>query len=244
MISKIRQFNEEGIEKFSIYLNQMKSNEINTIPFGFISDKKYSVELNDSPQIDSLIFESKKDMVQYLYPKIKILKISHLFHRSSLWSWLAAFYLDSICPQKPDGSRTPGALNRYILDPYSWNRYYRHLIATPIRLFHEINDKDLSRFYLYSVPFIHGDAFEQLAARQEIATVHGVLEAAYQLYWDDENEKPKVNATDKYKPGTLRRFTGSILPQFQLTYDINSMNGSEIVNLLPEEFDKWKMNQV
>ncbi len=239
-MTRIRQFNEDGIQKFGFYLQQLKSDSINNLPYGFLNDKKYSVEINDSPKIEPLIFKSKKDMVMYLYPKIEKLKINSLFHRSSLWSWLSAFYLDSICPQKSDGSRIPGAHNRYILEAHSWNRYYRHLIVTPIRLYHEVKDIDLCKFYLYNAPNIHGDAFEQLAARQEIASAPGILDTARQLYWDKENEKPKVNATDKNKPGTLRRFTSSIIPQFQLTYDLNSMSSSEILDLLPAEFDNWK----
>jgi hypothetical protein len=86
----------------------------------------------------------------------------------------------------------------------------------------------------------HGDILEQLASRQEIATVKGILEAVILLYWDTNKNHPKLGTTNRNKIGNLRRFTGSIMPQFQMTYDLNSMNGIDILKLLPHEFDEWK----
>ena len=41
--------------------------------------------------------------------------------------------------------------------------------------------------------------------------------------------------------GSARRFV-RIIRQYQMTYDLNSMNGKEIVELLPYEFAKWNNN--
>lgn len=38
--------------------------------------------------------------------------------------------------------------------------------------------------------------------------------------------------------GSARRLV-RIIRQSQLTYDLNSMNGDQIVEMLPFEFDKW-----
>lgn len=59
------------------------------------------------------------------------------------------------------------------------------------------------------------------------------------LYWDDQKNTIKKRARNKTGPGVLRRFTKDIIPQFQMTYDLNSMNGEEILNLLPSEFNDW-----
>jgi len=236
----IRHFNPEGLEIFKTYLNEMILKERTDLPDGFLLDKRYSVELYDNVLIDILKFDLKKELVVYLYPKIKLIYLDNLYYNMYLWSWLAAAYIDSICPKFDDGYRYPGALNRYILDPYSWSRYYRHLLSTPIRLYHELSKSKLINFYTYGRADVHGDVFEQLAARQEIAAVPGIIEAAEILYWDTDKNRPKTGAADRTKPGNLRRFTGSLIPQFQLTYDLNSMSGLEIIELLPKEFDDWR----
>lgn len=120
----------------------------------------------------------------------------------------------------------------------NWKSYYRHLIATPVRLYAELGD--LSKFYLFNPPYQFGELEEQFLSRQEIATNKGIIEAAIVLYWDEENKNIKRGARNKSGPGIIRRFTKNIIPQFQMTYDLNSMSGEEILNLLPSEFNIWQ----
>jgi len=100
----------------------------------------------------------------------------------------------------------------------------------------------LSKIYLAGPPYRHGDLLEQLASRQEIATNKGIVEAATILYWDDQKNTIKKGARNKTGPGILRRFIKDIIPQFQMTYDLNSMNGEGLISLLPAEFNEWLDN--
>lgn len=237
---KIRQFNPDGITMFSKHIDDIKLMNQDRLPHDFITDNEFSVELTDDISIDNHIFDLKSDFITYLYPIVRKIRIDNLFYRTTLWSWLAAAYFDTLCPQLEDGSRKIESQDRYILNTNQWNRYYRHLIASPIRLYHEINDDNLSKIYLAGKANRHGDILEQLASRQEIATVKGILEAVNLLYWDSDKNRPKLGVTNRNKIGNIRRFTGSIIPQFQMTYDLNSMSGEDIINLLPHEFDDWK----
>lgn len=97
----------------------------------------------------------------------------------------------------------------------------------------------LSKIYLSGKIHEFGEHFEQLASQQKFAANEGVVEAATILYWDDVKQQIKTNARDKKGPGIIRRFTSDVLNQFDLTFDLNSMEGSEIVDLLPHEFNKW-----
>lgn len=242
MILKIRQFNADGLSLFSNHLEEVKLRIQDRLPHDFITDNTYSVELADDINIEIKQFENKSDFITYLYPLVKRIRIDNLYYRSTLWSWLAAAYFDTLCPQLDDGSRKVESLDRYILNTNQWNRYYRHLIASPLRLYHEINDENLSKIYLTGKANRHGDILEQLASRQEIATVEGILEAVMLLYWDTNKNRPKLGVTNRNKEGNIRRFAGSVLPQFQMTYDLNSMSGEDILRLLPQEFDEWKNN--
>ena len=231
----VRKFNEKGIEKFQTFLVETKNGLAETIPediltSGYLSDIYYPDIF-----IESRKFDLKIDLIQYIFNTINQ-KHEIQFHNSGLWTWLSAFFFDSIC-RIVNGKRKVQAEARYILNIENWNRYYRHLIATPVRLLAELDG--LAKIYLTGPPYSHGDLLEQLASRQEIATNKGIVEAATILYWDDEKNKIKKGVRNKTGPGILRRFTRDIIPQFQMTYDLNSMNGEEILNLLPEEFNEW-----
>jgi hypothetical protein len=100
-------------------------------------------------------------------------------------------------------------------------------------------NNDLSKLLLYTAPNIESGYHHQLAQRQSIITNKGLLKAAYLLYFDKKKSKPKFGAIAKNKPGTVYRFI-DIIQQLDLNYDLYSMTGEEVLELLPPEFDKWK----
>jgi hypothetical protein len=86
------------------------------------------------------------------------------------------------------------------------------------------------------------DFTEQLSSRLELITNRAIVEAATQLYFDLQNERPKRGAAStKRKPGTLRRFV-DLMRQLDLTYDLYSLDHNELLKLLPKEFDLWHSN--
>jgi len=59
------------------------------------------------------------------------------------------------------------------------------------------------------------------------------------LYFDRKTAKPKRGSLMKNSPGTLYRFI-DVVQQLHLTYDLYSMTGEEVLDLLPSEFDRWR----
>jgi len=82
-----------------------------------------------------------------------------------------------------------------------------------------------------------GEVTEQFGAYQEIALNKGIIDAANILYWDNVTKNLKRGAAGK--GGRSSRRLVRIIRQYQMTYDLNSMKGKEIVSLLPGEFAKW-----
>jgi hypothetical protein len=83
-----------------------------------------------------------------------------------------------------------------------------------------------------------GDVVEQLASRQDLVRARGVMEATTRLYVD-EKQALKRGAASKDKPATARRLA-NVLGQLDLTYDLQSLEADEVLDLLPEEFDLFK----
>jgi hypothetical protein len=237
MTTQIRRFNEVGIERFRTLLHQIDDNEIEDIPQSILTDV-YSCEIiRTDVSLDQKVFDSKEEMIKYLFNKISTFLNTTLLYDKGVWTWLSAYYFDSICPKK-GGRRIIREESKYILNPEEWNKYYRHLLASPVRLFRDLGE--WSKIYLAGKPDVPGDLFEQLASRQEIAACRGVIEAATILYWNDNDEKIKKGVRNKDGAGVLRRFVKATIPQFQMTYDLNSMGGQDVIQLLPREYDKWK----
>jgi hypothetical protein len=67
----------------------------------------------------------------------------------------------------------------------------------------------------------------------------GAVLAAELLYFDSKKKKQKAGMTNRNKAGNVRRLR-TVIKQFAATYDIHSMSGSEVVTLLPPEFDAFR----
>jgi hypothetical protein len=156
-----------------------------------------------------------------------------------LWSWLSLFYFDQLCPAQTNAIRKPGRDYRHILEPgYPYG--HNHLLAGAYLVYTVYGLYDeLSTLLLYTVPHIESGFHHQLAQRQSIITNKGVMEAAHLLYLEKNKEKPKAGAIAKNKQGTIYRFI-DVIQQLDLNYDLYSMTGDEVLELLPAEFNKWK----
>ena len=234
---KLHTFTKEGLSEFSQNLLLIKSGVTIDLDkeslFSNINIKKHRVDI-ELPEFDQST--SKYDFIVSLTNTLEPIELRKEFYNTYLWSWLSAFYFDLVCPVEGD-ERSPKAEERHILSSENWRRYYRHLIAAPVRLFTELGE--LAVCYLKGDINVHGEYFEQLASAQDIATSPGIIEAANILFWDFDRGTFKFGSRGKDRPGTIRRFARDIIPQFQMTYDLNSMSGEEIVDLLPAEFDRW-----
>lgn len=234
----IRRFNTLGITEFYQALDDLKGGKIHQFDFDLVESVEHTDILDGNISVNQTIYSSKLEMITYLHSIIDALSTENKYFDTGLWTWLSAVFIDSLCPLGRGSNRKVGAIDRHILNLDHWARYNRHLLAAPVRLY-----SDLTRHadFIFSGPaHVHGELFEQLMSRQAFATSQGVVEATKLLYWDKQKLKIKKNVRDKNGPGILRRLLLDILPQFQMTYDLNSMSGPEIIELLPNEFKRWK----
>jgi hypothetical protein len=236
----VKRFNDEGIIKFDELLQEFRMQKS-------IDDDKLSNLLNNimfTEEVEGNIFiempmtKNKFEIAKYL-SEILGLKSNRQFYRDNgLWTWLSAFMLDIIVPYMKNGKERDfkeSAL--YVLKSTVYNRYYRHLLAFASLSFTELGEK--GKVFLRGNIFERGDLVEQLAAVYNIQRNPSIIEAATILFYNNESDSIYKGAVDKYKGGTARRFR-MVLKQFQLTFDLNSMNGTQIVKILPGEFSRWK----
>jgi hypothetical protein len=233
----IRTFNEEGLNAFGEILTQLRAGVQVKISPELLFDDSKSEELENRIKIEKVDYVNKSELVKYLVEKLQLKKNKSLYFDKGMWTWLSAFYFDNICLGDKTGSRKVNESAFYVLnDPKNYTKYYRHLLAYPCRVYSEIGES--AKIFLNGTFAKRGEITEQFGAYQEIALNKGIIDAANILYWDDVAGNIKKGAAGK-NGGSARRLV-RIIRQYQMTYDLNSMKGQEIVNMLPAEFNHWR----
>lgn len=236
----IRTFNEEGINEFERVIGEIRCNNLKDIPEDLLFTHQYSDIYEPIIGIQMVDYINKNELVPYIVEQLNLKSNKSLYFDKGLWSWLTAFYFNNICSVDGSGKRKVNESAFYVLkDPKNYTKYYRHLLAYPSRLYSELGDS--SKIFLIGTFQKRGEITEQFGAYQEIALNKGILDAANLMYWDENTANVKRGAAGKGS-GSARRLV-RIIRQYQMTYDLNSMKGKDIVELLPPEFAKWSYNQ-
>ncbi len=233
----VRILNEEGTRKFRQYLADLRAGSTSTPSRDILTDAWCSAKLPINIEIENQTFDNRMEAAKYLYETLRPLGHSKIDQNVGLWSWLSLYYFDQVCPISKTGKRSPGLDYRYILDT-DFRFYYRHNLfgsyimyllhgeSVPLLLYNPLSQTN--KFHL------------ELACRQGFITNRGIIEAANFLYFDDNRAIPKRGAAvTTRKPGTLFRFI-DVVQQLDLNYDLYSMTGKEVLDLLPTEFNEWK----
>lgn len=236
----VRALNEAGIASFRGYLEGLRSGATPSPPFEILDDEKCSGAFPVSATVDATItFSRKFEFGRYLAERLHVVEEKQDIRQDAgLWSWLALCFFDQICPAKTDGTRRLRAEYSYILSQ-DYKHHYRHLIRTPY-LAYRLHGEH-ARVVLDGPLDRHGEASEQLLSREQILTNTPLFAAMDHLYVRPDGAggyKLKQGARSK-TGGSMRRM-GTILRQFDLTYDLRAMTAKQVYDLLPSEFDRFK----
>jgi hypothetical protein len=232
---QVHRLTADGLKEFEVYLDAGASGPA---PVDAIARSGGATAVEPAIDVGVQPFATRFQLGQYLHGVLDVLGRENIAHDPSLWNWLALLYFESICPARPDGSRKILGREHYILSS-DYRKYYRHLLAAPYTLF-DLH-RDSARVLLHSAIDKHGDFVEQLASRQDVITNRALIKAVDSLYWaaGRNGGRPKRGATDRARPGSLRRLV-AVIQQLELTYDLHAMTDAQILGLLPAEFGSWR----
>lgn len=237
MIRKLRRFNDEGLRAADRALDAIDRDGDAPIE-ELLTDPK----LTESMEIDIEVqpFVDRFEAAAYLVTSLKDLEDvdRDIASDPRLWTWLALAWLDLLAPVVL-GKRKLGARSRWVLAADDYSRYYRHLLASPYRIYQtHADDPQRARALLATDVTKPGDVFEQIASRQALVVSPGVMQVITDLYVDPVSGALKKGAASKTR-GSARRFA-ALMQQLDLTYDFYEMASDQILALLPEEFDRFR----
>jgi hypothetical protein len=241
---ELRKFTDKGLEQFRDYLHKLGEGSTAKPPLELLTDPESSRRMPSSVQVEPSRFVSRLDMARYLDQAFEELPIEQdkLINDVNLWSWMSLFYFDQVCPTNDKGRRKPGRDYRHIPEP-GYRSGHRHLISGAYLVYTVYGwGEELSKLPLHTALSVESHFHHEIATRQSFITNRGIMEALHILYYDNFQNKPKRGPImNKTAPGSLYRFV-DVIQQLDVTYDLYSMSGPEIINLLPGEFNHWKPN--
>lgn len=236
---ELRRLNEEGIKKFSDYLEKGAKT---AAPVDLLSDAVTSEPLEKPVKVDEKKeFSDRFDFGEYLVSVLAPLDDGRLELDRGLWTALCIVWFDQICPVDRIGNRRVDKSYRYILSS-DYRHHYRHLVRSPWQLVRDHGE--FSKFLLLppkDTPHPlrrHGEILEQMGGRQAVLRSNTIVAEASRLYSDPKTGKPMTGVSGNGR-GSVRRL-GLVLRQLDLTYDAESMNDGALIAVLPKEFDRWK----
>ncbi|GGJ52778.1 hypothetical protein CDQ92_15175 [Sphingopyxis bauzanensis] len=165
----------------------------------------------------------RQELGAYLVQLLEPLGPVKLSADRSLWTWLALYWFDPICPPLA-GGRKPDKSYRYVLST-DYRHYYRHLVRSPWQLVRDHGDN--AKFLLLppqDQPYPlrrHGEILEQLGGRQSALRSQPLIAEANRLYASRLTGRPRKGVSDNGR-GSVRRLA-LVLRQIDLTFDVERM---------------------
>lgn len=234
----IRKLNDQGQREFGEFINSIRQGSKPNTPSYLLTDRQTSEPLDNEIDIEQGNFNSRYELGEYLVKKFAGQNMQILIDEPGMWSWLALFWFDQLCPVKADGNRKASEIYNYVLS-HDYKHKPRHAILTTWQLVEQLGED--SRFLLSRELDVRGELIEQLMARQFYLACDGVMKAASTLYYDPERSTFKKGAAARKSAGCVARYV-SWLQQIELTYDLFSLSRDDVMGLMPQEFERFKTN--
>lgn len=234
-LTKVGKFNSEGINAFSKLL-RLPITEAQEAVSELLQNEALCDFLECEMEIRPV--NTRLELAEILYSSFEKAQLEpSSYSDQGLWSWLAARWMNVLFLNSGRSVRI-GEQARWILDKQK-SRYYRHLLAGPYFIYrHHFPSPEKALSILCGSPIVPGELVGQVAATSDIAFSVGA-EIATLLYVDPKTGRAK-KGSGGIGPGSPRRLTAAYLNQIDLTIDYRGMTASQILDLLPSEFDRFK----
>lgn len=240
-MSEIRRFTDAGLTAAREFLNRLRQGDELDVEELLASDA-YSVQMEANTDYEVTSFDDRQQAAEYFHALLEPLTANYpdLELDAGLWTWLSLKWLSFLAPLDPStGERLVRQTERYVLTPHNYQTYYRHYLSGPYRIL-KAHREDVSRVRaVLATPVTSpGEVVEQIASKQDIISNPSLMSAVTALYIDPATNRLKRGSGGS-GGGSPRRLS-EVLYQFDQTWDTSAMDSSEILALLPPEFDRFK----
>jgi hypothetical protein len=103
----IRRFNQAGVDQFTAYLNALRQDGKTPPPPELIDDPRFSELVEPAIEVHNRELRTKFIAGEYLHNLLLPVPISRLRTDVRMWSWLAFWFFDQLCPPDLHFPRKP-----------------------------------------------------------------------------------------------------------------------------------------
>jgi len=216
-----------------------------------LTDLNETVPVNPRCEIEIRGHESRLELAQYLWRVLEPLHAGNpgrIENDQGLWTWLALAHLDVLEPAGKGGRRRVGEMPRWLAAEdraFGPAKVYRHVMLGPFTAFaaHHAGplgagEESPAAIMLCGPIGVTNEGLQRLSERQDVVSSRAVVQAATWLYFDPVTQRTRSGYTAG--PGSLQRYI-AVVSQLDLVWDLPTMAAEKLWELLPPEFDRWKL---
>jgi hypothetical protein len=219
----IKEFNNDGLVEWKSRYDLAVTEKRNTFDLEFLQDAKYTSDLGLEIEIENKPFTTREGFIKFITEALDLKKNRYLHQKKAFWTWLASLYFETITKKKKDGSFEVRAIQWYYAgDPGGTGRKNRHAIQFACRIY--VNSPSYAIVALTGKPYNASDLYDRLGDQRQFMLNRTLIAVIYEIY----------HGTDEIVRKNIRRFF-KVLKQISMTRDVESMSGTEIMALLPED---------
>jgi hypothetical protein len=243
--SELRAFTKAGLEFFSSWLDRAENNvpkrrTLEAPPTEILRDDHYSRPVGFGGPLLQRRFERKYDLGMEVCRALGRENADKIINMPNVWAWLSLFFHETVFPQDKEGRWFTGERSRHLIQTIQGRKQdqsHRHLVKSAVT--------NVLRSGEYAVVLMgteigQSKIEEQVMSRrvdQPLAHHREFVKTLYRLYWDGEADDLKSGARSE-GPGSIMHIT-DLLTQFDLTFDISSLEVDDFMRLLPKDFDRF-----
>jgi hypothetical protein len=244
LFSGIRSFTDEGLNRFRSWLDaaetaEPKRHSTTPPPTDLLFDDRFSRPVGYGGKVRQIFFERKFDLGMEVCRALGN-DVLRLMPDANAWAWLSLFFHESTIRTKK-GRWFTGDRSRHLVQTIEGRKQdqsHRHLVKGAVT--------NISRIKEYAVVLMSGSdgqskIEEQVMSRrgdQPLAFHREFVRTLYELYWDIDADDLKSGARSE-GPGSVMHLI-DLLTQFDLTYDISSLEAGDFLALLPKAFNRFR----
>ncbi|HIC46464.1 MULTISPECIES: hypothetical protein [Methylophaga] len=122
---KIRKLTDYGCKEFNEYIFRLRDGSTENFPAYMLTHPDMSEEIPDAVDIQNHYFRSRYEMGEYLVEIMNKIDNQRYIGDRGLWTWIALFWFEQLCPVRRDKTRKASMPYNYILSS-DYKHRYRH----------------------------------------------------------------------------------------------------------------------
>ncbi len=232
----LREFTPAGIEAFRNFLSTAREEPATALPTELLEDERLTTVIAPKIELEPRQFVTKGDAAIYLTEKLALLSPDAIANSAGLWTWMTLYFFDQVCPAT-DGRRLVRNSYHYIFEPKNSRHFYRHLLFIAWRIQNVAPSHN--RLMLSSSISTLDKATSEVMKRLYLTRIPCIFEVLDRLYWDEERGRIRLGVVGQVvRAGDLMHRFPLRIRQLEMTYDLQSLNADQLIDLLGDEFQR------